>query len=484
MFSRLFGRARRGPSADGVARDRLLQAARSSLAAGQLAAAEVHLDQLLEAAPGDALARNEAGRLHYLRGDFEAAESEFRLAAKTAPGWPDPLANIGQCLQVRGRFAEAVPQFEAAIALDPAHHEARFNLAMSRALLGALEPALALQRELLREAPDDPDCHVLFAETLLRAGQCAEGWREYAWRARMARYAALFTRYDGPEWNGEDRPGTTVRVWPDQGLGDTLQFMRLVRVAARAHPRMQFVLEVQPPLARLAQLSCRDCDNLQVVATRESAPVFDHHVAIMSLPRVLDCSLAVDPLGGPYLQPDAAEAARWAERVRAQAGDTLAVGLVWAGNRREQHGAVDQAMDLRRSVGAQAMAGLLDVPGCTFFNLQVGARSGEMRAPGRPIVDCTGELGDFAASAALVAGLDLVISVDTSVVHLAGGLGRPIWMLSRYDCCWRWGRRDPASAWYPTLRGFFQDAPGDWASVMRAVRAALEARAVSRMADA
>jgi hypothetical protein len=119
------------------------------------------------------------------------------------------------------------------------------------------------------------------------------------------------------------------------------------------------------------------------------------------------------------------------------------------------------------------MLALFDVPGCTFFNLHVGNRAGEMAAQGGQLVDFTSELGDFASSAALIAGPDLIVSVDTSVVHLAGGLGKPVRMLSRHDCCWRWGRRDPASAWYPTLRAFYQPTPGDWASVVMQAREAL-----------
>jgi ADP-heptose:LPS heptosyltransferase len=137
---------------------------------------------------------------------------------------------------------------------------------------------------------------------------------------------------------------------------------------------------------------------------------------------------------------------------------------------------------LRRSAGAQAVSALCDVAGCTFFNLQVGGRAGEMAALGVNLVDFTAELPDFAASAALVSCLDLVISVDTAVVHLAGGLERPVWMLSRFDCCWRWGRRAPLSAWYPTLRAFYQPTSGDWAGAIAEIRAALVLEAAAHAA--
>jgi hypothetical protein len=438
-----------------------------------LAAAEIHFERLLERWPADAEVLNETGRLRYLQGDFTTAEETFRQATALAPNWADARSNLGQSLHVQGCFAEAVRQFEAALALDARNYDARFNLALSNASLGSIERTLELVRALLAEKPDDATCHVLLAETLLRAGRFRDGWHEYGWRMRVDEYLGQFRQYAEPAWRGEDIPGAVVLVWPEQGYGDMLQFMRLVRVAAGMHPRMRFVLETQPALGRLAGLTFDDCVNLRVVVTGAPLPGFDRQVSIMSLPGLLDVSLAFNPLEVPYLMADPAEQLGWARRIAAAAAGTLAVGLVWAGNRREQHSAAFQAVDWRRSAGAREMLALVDVPGCTFFNLQVGKRAGEMAAQGGQLVDFTPELEDFASSAALIAGLDLIVSIDTSVVHLAGGLGKPVWMLSRHDCCWRWGRRDPASAWYPTLRAFYQPTPGDWASVVMQAREAL-----------
>ena len=473
MLKRLFGRRELGVVPVAASRESLIEAARARMADGRLAEAEIHLDALLEQFPGDAEIRNDFGRLRYAQGDFQSAEKAFARACDLAPGWPDARANLGQSLQVRGRYAEAARQFEAALAGEPRHHESRFNLALCLALLGSTDESLKITRGLVEEAPDDPTCHVLLAETLLRTGSFQDGWREYTWRTRVEEYRLLFRQYPQAEWHGENVPGSTVLIWPEQGYGDMLQFVRLLLVAARRCPAMSFVLEAEPALVRLMQVTCTACPNVRVVATGSPAPAFDRHASIMSLPGILDASLAISPIATPYLVAPITEVERWEGRVRDAAGTNLAVGLVWAGNRRERHGAADQAVDVRRSVGAKAMSALGDVAGCTFFNLQVGGRAGEMAALGVSLVDFTPELADFASSAALVSCLDLVISVDTAVVHLAGGLARPVWMLSRFDCCWRWGQRARQSAWYPTLRAFYQPSPGEWAPVIADTRAAL-----------
>jgi len=473
MLKRLFGRPESKPALVQASRERMLEAVRESLARGRFAEAEVRTEVLIQRFPGDAEVHNETGRLRYALGDFEGAARAFAQACELAPRWPDARANLGQACQVRGRYAEAIGHFEHALQADPHHHEARFNLALSLAHCGDLEASLVISRRLVAGAPADAASHVLLAETLLRAGQFHEAWCEYAWRTRVADYQPFFRTYAQPEWLGEGLPGATVLIWPEQGYGDALQFVRLLLVAARRHADMSFVLEAEPALLRLMQVTFAGHPNIRVVAASDQISAFDRHASIMSLPRNLDASLGVNPAAMPYLRAAADELAPWRARVRAAAGAKLAVGLVWAGNARERHGAAEQALDVRRSAGAQAVSALCDVAGCAFFNLQVGGRSGEMAALGIPLVDFTGELADFAATAALVSCLDLVISVDTAVVHLAGGLARPVWMLSRFDCCWRWGRRGATSAWYPTLRAFYQPTSGDWAGAVAAIRAAL-----------
>ena len=479
MLFGLFGRGHRGTRSTMMSPNRralemLLAEARAFAARRHFAAAEACFDRLVDSCPDDAQIRNELGVTRYAQGDFDGAEAAFRGALALAPQFPSALSNLGQSLQARSRFEEAMPLFEAALAIEPGNRDARFNLAVASFSIGNRARAAELCERLVAVDPDDAAAHVALGECQLGLGRFTDGWREYEWRRKVPEYLHMFRHYSQPEWDGADHPGARVLVWPEQGYGDTLQFMRLALLAARRHPAMHLILEVPPALFRLVRLSCDVCANLTVVASDGPLPPFTHHASIMGLPYLFDADLGADPWPGPYLRVDPAAVAKWAPRVAAAAGAACKVGLVWSGNRRENLGASEQAVDARRSMGANLMAGILDVRGCVFFSLQVGVRSADMAKVGADIVDLTGELTDFADTAALLANLDLVITVDTSVAHLAGALGSRVWMLSRFDCCWRWGARAPNIAWYPALRPFYQPAPGAWEPVAAEVRASLE----------
>ena len=478
MLFGLFGkRAAKAPQGGGQAYEAMLAEARDLVARQHFAAAEVHYDRLRAQKPDDAVLANEAGIAAYQAGDFDRAEALFQAAWELAPAYPTALANIGQCQQVRGRFAAAIPMFERALEMDPGHRNARFNLAVASYAVGDSVRAAQICRELIATEPDDPSPHIALGECLLRDEEFEEGWAEYEWRLAAPEYQSFFRRYPQPRWDGSAVDGAVVLVWPEQGFGDTFQFMRLVVQAARDFPGMRFVLEVPSPMLGIAQSAAAGLANLSMVATGSKEPPFTHHISIMSLAYATGASLTRDPCPPPYLRPEPAAVAAWRPRVAAFARGRLTVGLVWAGNRRTQLNASEQAVDVRRSIGAARLAGLLDVPGCAFYSLQVGTRAGELQGPPDVLCDWTAELKDFAATAALIACLDLVVSVDTAVAHMAGALGAPVWMLSRHDCCWRWGRRRASIPWYPGLRPFYQPAPGDWEGVMRDVGAALAERA-------
>jgi len=207
----------------------------------------------------------------------------------------------------------------------------------------------------------------------------------------------------------------------------------------------------------------------------DTLPDFDYHCPLLSLPRLLSTTIATIPAETPYLQADPERVAVWRARLEPYPG--LRVGLVWAGN-------PAMGADGRRSIALAQLSSLADLPGATFVSLQTGASAAQSPPLGMVLLDWTDELIDFAETAALVEALDLIISVDTAVVHLAGALGRPVWLLNRFDCCWRWllGRDD--SPWYPSLRQFRQLKPGDWDSVLSRVRAALEQISVIHTRDA
>jgi hypothetical protein len=214
------------------------------------------------------------------------------------------------------------------------------------------------------------------------------------------------------------------------------------------------------------------------VAQGDALPGFDLHCPLMSLPGAFGTNLANIPGGVPYLAAEPAAVMRWRSRLAPFAG--LKVGLVWAGSRRVfQSDAAN--VDRRRSITLAHFAALADVPGCSFVSLQKDEAARQTRSPpeGLAICDWTDELDDFADTAALIGALDLVIAVDTAVAHLAGALAKPVWLLNRFDTCWRWLLERTDSPWYPTLRQFRQQRPGDWEGVLAAVRAALIERADS-----
>ena len=373
--------------------------------------------------------------------------------------------NLATALMRCDRWDQAEPAFRRTLALDPAHVPGLVNLAFFGARFGQLEAAETLGRRALRLQPEHREAHGNLAMVLLRAGRLAEGWREYEWRDGL-------TRLPGPAWRGEEVAGKVVLLYAEQGLGDSLQFMRYAPLVAARGARV--VLRVQRPLIRLAASLVRlpGAGAITVVADDQPPPPHDLACPLMSLPGLFATDLATIPAEIPYLWPDAGEAEEWRRRLAGPPG--LLVGLAWAGDPRPDNPRA-AAIDRRRSLRLADFAPLAAVPGVSLVSLQKGAPAEQLRTPppGLAVRDVMGEIGDFAGTAALAAGLDLVIAVDTSVAHLAGALGKPVWVLSRHDGCWRWLLERDDSPWYPTLRLYRQTRPGAWAEVIARVAADL-----------
>ena len=422
---------------------------------------------LVEAANGRAAAFSDLDR------HVEAmAASAVTLALK--PDHVPAIVNVGASLHRLGRFAEALPIHARAIALKPDEAVAHYNLATTHMETRRFYPALASFAQALALRPNDPATHWNEALVRLTIGDFAEGWRKYEWgwaatqRGSQRDYGSR-PRLGVLPWLGETPiADTTLLMHAEQGIGDSLQFCRYARLAREAGARV--ILEVHDPLVRLLR---RDPD-VTVIGWGESLPEFDRRSPLLSMPLAFATRLDNIPAQIPYLHNDPARTESWRSRLAAHPG--LKVGLVWSGNPRPDQPAA-HAVDRRRSVRLAQMAPLAAVPGITFVSLQKDAAGAQAATPpaGMTLLDWTDELHDFADTADLVAALDLVISVDTSVVHLAGGLGAPVWMLSRHDACWRWLDNRNDSPWYPTMRIFRQPQRGDWASVMAETAACLAA---------
>ena len=368
--------------------------------------------------------------------------------------------NLGNSLAALGRLAEAEAEYRAALAVDPGYTDASNNLSVMLKDQERLEEAAALLEQALAHTPDSADLHWNLALARLMAGDWRRGWQEYEWRWRMPTFRAFTRDFGCPVWDGGDPAGKTVLVSAEQGFGDAIEFCRFVpALAARG---AVVTLECRQGLKRLFGT----LDGVaRVVSPGEPYGGFDLTVPLMSLPHRLGLDLADLPARLPYLAVPAA-AGDFSD-VAALPGRK--VGLVWAGGDSRRDNA-------RRSCRATDLLALQEVPGCRFFSLQVGpAATQATDLPG--VIDLSPRLGDFADTAAALAALDLVIAVDTAVVHLAGALGKPVWvLLSRPSngFLWMCGRGD--SPWYPRVaRLWRQPAADDWQGLVRRVRDALAA---------
>ena len=381
---------------------------------------------------------------HHLRGlaraelnQFVAAAESFRRAVTLNPDAAPSWSNLGMVLKIEGRFDEAIEAHNRAVVIgggDPRH---RVNRAVA----------------------------------LLKAGRWTEAWADYEARLDLTDVPLVEPGRLMPSLSPGDRlTGMTILAMHEDGFGDTLQFLRYIPLLAARGAR---VLALVPrPLARLMGAVPGVA---AVVTDRRRLPAHDLVCPMFSLPRVFGTTVgSIPPVPEVAIDPDLLR--HWAGRL--PIGD-LRVGLVWAGQARPSLPGFG-TLDRRRSAGLAAFQPVLDVPGVSFVSLQAGPAARQTRPPGAEIFDPMPEVTDFADTAAIVAALDLVISVDTSVVHLAGLLGKPVFLLDRYDGCWRWlsGRRD--SPWYPGLTIFRQDQPGDWPGAMARAAASLEAMAIFR----
>jgi Flp pilus assembly protein TadD len=385
-------------------------------------------------------------------GELEPAAAAFRQAIGLKPNAAAAHNNLGIVLTALGRCDAALACSAKALELQPDFADAHVNIGHARRQQQKLELAIAQFRTAIRLKPDFAEAHTSLAHALLQNGDFAEGWAEYEWRWKTGPMLPGRRNFPQPQWRGEPGEGRQLLLHAEQGFGDTLQFCRFASDAADRGFRI--ILEVQKPLVRLLTGLPKVT---AVIARGEALPEFDLHAPLLSLPWAL--GLTVESLAepAPYLQADPALAAVWRRRLAAPAG--LLVGLAWAGS----HTAANAAIDRRRSIAPEILAPLFHSPGVNFVSLQ---KDGPPMPAEFPLTDLMPEVTDFADTAALIANLDLVITVDTAVAHLAGALGKPVWMLNRFDSCWRWltGRRD--SPWYPTLRIYQQPAPGNWDSVI------------------
>jgi tetratricopeptide (TPR) repeat protein len=471
--------------------DPLFQQAQIHHQAGRFAEAEAIYRQIILQQPQHADALHWLGVLAMQTGRLDWALELIPRAIALQPRRAHFYAHLGLALQSAGRGNDAAEAFGKALALQPDFTEAQFNLAtlylnsgrpreaeeayrkllrshphhlqslhnLGDALLGQqrLDDAIDLYRRALAFRGDAAMTHWNLAIALLMKGDFLEGWREYEWRWKV--HAGELKRPDFPQpaWEGEELSGRRILLYSEQGFGDSIQFVRYLPMVAERGGKI--ILQAPRALCPVFE-SLRKAE---IIPAGRDLPPFDAHCSLVSLPRIFQTTLQSVPAKVPYLPVDPDRRACWGARVP---GDgRLKVGLVWAGS-------AAQLGDEKRSISPDRFAPLGKIPRVWFCSLQKGRPAAPPPA-GLEVADWTNELNDFADSAALLANLDLLITVDTSAAHLAGAIGLPVWILLQHFPDWRWMLNRDDSPWYPTARLFRQQTPGDWDGPIHRVTAAL-----------
>ena len=413
--------------------------------------------------PNYAEAHNNLGIALTDKGQLDEAIAAYRRAGALNFNLPEAHSNLGNALTDKGRLDEAIAAYRQAIALKPNYAEAHSNLGNALTDKGQLDEAIAACRQAIALNPNFPEAHNNLAMVLLMQGDFERGWEEYEWRWKCKDFPSHLPNLAQPQWDGCPLEGRTILLHAEQGFGDAIQFVRYLPLVQQRGGKI--VIECHTQLQRLFQIMAgREC---QIVAEGQPLPIFDLHCPLLSLPRVFQTTLTNLPQIVPYLHADAEDAKRWRHRLD-ELGPSVKVGLAWAGRPTHKD-------DRNRSMKLARLAPLGQVPGVRFFSLQKGDAAAQAKTPpaGMELVDWTEELKDFADTAALIANLDLVIAVDTAVVHLAGAMGKPVWTLLPFVSDWRWLLERDGSPWYPTMRLFRQSSLGDWDRVIARVAEAL-----------
>ena len=397
---------------------------------------------------------------------YGEAEISLRRSLDISADYPEALTNLGVALAARDQFAEAQALHRRALAINGELANGWLNLGLVLHETGRLAEGVECYRRAIALAPDHANARLCLGITLLAQGDIVAGSSAYEARWGLGgkhKYPVT----DRPLWDGTPMPGKTLLLVGEQGRGDTIQFARYAKLV---RPRVgRLVLRCRPALrGLLATLPAIDA----VVSEDEPIPPSDAFLPIMSLMHVLGTTLDTIPAEVPYLRADPARIHRFATRLL---GAGLKVGIVWAG-------IAGHTNDRHRSIPLATLAPILDVPSVRFVSLQVGPRAVDRQespyADG--VIDLSPDLADFADTGAALSQLDLLISVDTAAVHLAGALGLPAWVLLPFNADWRWLRNRDDSPWYPTLRLYRQDESFEWAPVIERVRRDLQARLAER----
>jgi len=422
---------------------------------GRLDEAVTTFRRALRLRPEFAEAHNNLGTALSIQGKLTEALESFREALRNDPNCVDALHNLGAALRDLGQLREGEKFLREAIQRSPGDVEAHNNLGADLQSQGRYDEAMAEYQYVLRARPDHVWAHFNRSTVLLAEGDFEHGWLEYEWRLKRPGLAVRTFRR--PYWDGSDRPDHTLLLYAEQGLGDTLQFIRYASMARRRVGKV--IVECQQLLAPLLS-RCKGID--QLIARGSDLPEFDCHAPLMSLPGIMKTSSANVPADLPYLFADPKLVSQWLPKLQSLEG--FRVGINWQGNpkfRRDHH----------RSMPLACFAPLAEVTGVRLLSLQWGPGREQLDdgSLGFEVLDFGDDLdkasGAFMDRAAIMSGIDLLITSDTAIAHLAGGMGLPVWVAVPFSPDWRWGLDGQGCPWYPSMRLFRQHRLGNWKTV-------------------
>jgi Tfp pilus assembly protein PilF len=446
----------------------LLGIANDLINGGRLAEAERLLTRILSAAPDTAAALHMKGLLLYRTNRHQAAAEVVERAVELAPAESGFLRNLCPIYERVGRYEDALRIGSHALELNQHDLQTLHNMALVHYRKLQLDECVACARRAVAIDPTAPGPHLQLAEALLLSGEFPEGWREYEWRYRIAGAEPLLPPSSAPQWDGAPLAAGKLLLVADQGYGDVIQFARYIPwVCERC---ADVVIAADRVLHSLIQ---QLSSTAQLVDRWDRCPPFAAYCPLSGLPRLHGTTLATIPRGVPYLRADPERTARWRARMQNLSPDDVRrIGIVWAGRPTHNN-------DSNRSATLTAFAPLAEFEGTALISLQKGARQADIGGyfGQMPLLNLGAEIADFGDTMAVIEGLDLIITVDTAVAHLAGAMGRPVWVVLPFAPDWRWLLDRSDSPWYPNMRLFRQSRAGDWSSVMRQVAEALTCRA-------
>lgn len=429
---------------------------------GRSAVAVAFLSGALRRDPRSGIAMYNLGLVSLHQGQLDRAASYFHEAIRLGALELESENNLGVVELGRHNFQHAQVHFLRVLCVDPTHADAKTNLGHALSHIRSLDEALLHYESVIRAYPDHVEAHFGAGICYLLTGRWRQGWKEYEWRFQRSERAKADLVSPFPEserWCGQPLMGKRILLRAEQGLGDTIQFCRFV--AELTAMGATVFLAVQEPLVTLLR-TLGNVEGVCAIGEEQLFAPIDFWSPLLSVPLWLDVSEATIPRRNPYLYADKFALERWNGRTGLDQ-ETLRVGLVWVGNPAHEN-------DLSRSLSLQQLA-CLARRNCIFYSLQCGPRESRTKNPptGLALVSIASKLHDFSDTAAAIASMDLVITVDTAVAHLAGALGHPVWTLLPYNSDWRWLVHRNDSPWYPTMRLYRQRSLGDWESVLQAV---------------